>query len=340
LNQPLNKSTSMMGMEKPRLIIIGAGNWGTTLAVEFSQCCRINLWCRTVSRSVEIQRERENRTFLPGIKLPDSIIVEPKFHSPVSPEDWILIAVPSSQMQDICDESQPHIHPGQIIINASKGVVADTLKPISQTIEETLDGIVLVVLTGPTIANEIAHGEPARAVLSSRDVGTLLKLKKHLQLPHLSFETSRDVEGVELCAALKGIVAIGVGIAEGLGLHANIQSVIMTYGLNEFKTIAAFLQIPEKTVYGLSGMGDLITTCISSRSRNRRFGYLIGKGMPLDAALREVGMVVEGVSMAKTIVELTHFNLNIPLFRFIASSIFNGSQDTYRELIQTLEAVN
>jgi glycerol-3-phosphate dehydrogenase (NAD(P)+) len=325
---------------RQQVVIIGAGNWGTTLAIEFSHCCQVRLWSRTKAHAIQVNREGENKKFLPGIKLPESIIVEHKFSSPISPDAWVLISVPSSQMLDICSELKSEIHPGQIIINVSKGVVADTLRPISQVIEETLKDTVLVVLTGPTIAREIASGEPTRAVLSCKDVGALLRLKKTLKLPHLSFETSRDVNGVELCAALKGIVAIGVGIAEGLGLHSNIQSVIMTYGLNEFKIIAEFLQIPEKTIYGLSGMGDLITTCISPSSRNRRFGYLIGKGVALEQALKDVGMVVEGVSMAKTIVELAHFNLNIPLFRFIATSIFNGSQSIYEDLINTLKSVN
>jgi glycerol-3-phosphate dehydrogenase (NAD(P)+) len=327
-------------MKKKNAVILGAGNWGTTLAVEFSRCCQVRLWAENRDYADAINEHRENRQFLPGIKLPKSVVVEPKYASPIGPEDFLIMAVPSSQMVAVCHELKNRVHPGQIVINVSKGVVSDNLKTMSEIIEAELKNIHLVVLTGPTIAREVAAGEPARAVLACHDVGTLLTLRKTLNLPHLSFEMSRDVKGSELCAALKGIVAIGVGIAEGLNLHSNVQSVIMTYGLNEFKKIADFFHIPEKTIYGLPGMGDLITTCISPDSRNRRFGKLLGQGAPLKKALKEVGMVVEGVSMARTIVELAHFNLNIPLFQCLARIIFEAPKDIYLELTQTLKSIN
>lgn len=327
-------------MKQKEAVIIGSGNWGTTLAVEFSHCCRVRLWTENREYSDAINKHRENRQFLPGVKLSRGIRVEPKFSSPLNPDTWVVLAVPSSQMVNVCHELRPLIHPGQIIINVSKGVVSGNLKTMSEIIEEEMKDINLVVLTGPTIAREVAAGEPARAVLACRNVSTLLTLRKNLKLPHLSFEMSRDVNGSELCAALKGIVAIGVGIAEGLGLHSNVQSVIMTYGLNEFKKIAEFFHIPEKTIYGLPGMGDLITTCISPDSRNRRFGKLLGQGLPLNKALKQVGMVVEGVSMAKTIVELGHFNLDIPFFKCMARIIFESPKNVYKELIGTLQSIN
>jgi len=327
-------------MKKKNAVILGAGNWGTTLAVEFSRCCCVRLWAESKAYADAINGHRENRQFLPGIKLPKSVIVEPKYASRLGPEDFLILAVPSSQMVAVCREIKSRVHPGQIVINVSKGVVSDNLKTMSEIIESELENIHFVVLTGPTIAREVASGEPARAVLACRDVGTLLTLRKNLKLPHLSFEMSRDVKGSELCAALKGIVAIGVGIAEGLNLHSNVQSVIMTYGLNEFKKIADFFHIPEKTIYGLPGMGDLITTCISPDSRNRRFGRLLGQGVPLKKALKEVGMVVEGVSMARTIVELAHFNLDIPLFKCMARIIFEAPRDIYLELTETLKSIN
>jgi glycerol-3-phosphate dehydrogenase (NAD(P)+) len=325
---------------KKSAVILGAGNWGTTLAVEFSHCCHVRLWTENESYADAIGRYRENRQFLPGVRLPRSIKVEPKFSSELHASDWLVMAVPSSQMVPVCRELKSRIHRGQIVINVSKGVVSDNLKTMSEIIEAGLSDIHLVVLTGPTIAREVAAGEPARAVLACQDVATLLQLRKHLRLPHLSFEMSRDVKGSELCAALKGIVAIGVGIAEGLNLHSNIQSVIMTYGLNEFRKIAEFFHIPEKTIYGLPGMGDLIATCISPDSRNRRFGKLLGQGVPLHSALKKVGMVVEGVSMAKTIVELAHFNLDIPLFKCVSRIIFEAPKDVHKELTETLKAIN
>jgi glycerol-3-phosphate dehydrogenase (NAD(P)+) len=325
---------------KKTAIILGAGNWGTTLAVEFSHCCNVTLWTENQAYADTINRDGENKQFLPGVKLPENIHVEPKYASSIPADAWVLVAVPSSVIRPVCQELKEHVHPGQVVINVSKGVAAEGLKTMSELMAECLPNIRLVVLSGPTIAREITAGEPTRAVLACKDTGTLLELKKRLDLPHLSFEMSHDVKGNELCAALKGIVSIGVGMAEGLGLHANFQSVMMTYGLNEFHAIAQFLDIPDKTIYGLSGMGDVITTCISPHSRNRRFGKLLGQGMPAEKALKDVGMVVEGVSMAKTILELAHFNINIPLFKCIARIIFEGSRDVRRDLIETLKSIN
>ena len=320
-----------------RIVIIGAGNWGTTLAIECSARFPVRLWTRHAAEAAELERCRENRRFLAGHPLPRGILVEQAFASELEPLDWIFLVVPSVAMPELCMSLQTRIHPGQVIINASKGVVRETLTTMSELVAQRLPSARVVSLTGPTIAREIANGEPARAVLSCLDVGTLLELKRELTLPHLSFEMSRDVEGAELCAALKGMVAILVGISDGLGYHANMQATIMTYGLREFRVISKFLGIHENTVYGLSGMGDLITTCISPESRNRRFGRLLAQGKTLEAALAEVGMVVEGVSMAKTIREMAHFNLDIPLFRCLAEILFGEVGDLRKRLLETLE---
>jgi len=325
---------------RKKTVILGAGNWGTTLALEFAHCSSVTLWTQTEKQADLISKGRINKKYLPGIKLPKAIKVEQMFSSPIPKGAWLVLAIPSSKMAEVCHRLRGEVHEGQTVINVSKGVAVNSLTPLSKIIEEKLKNINLAVLSGPTIAREIAAGEPARAVLASKNVETLLELKKSLKLPHLTFEMSRDVEGSELCAALKGIVAIGVGIAEGLGLHANIQSAIMTYGLNEFGTIARFLHVPEKTIYGLSGMGDLITTCISPNSRNRRFGRLLGQGKKRSTALKEVGMVVEGIIMAKSIVELSRFNLNIPLFKALSKIIFQEKRNVRKTLMDTLNGIN
>ena len=323
-----------------RVIVIGAGNWGTVLAIELAAVLPVCLWAGDVRQAEAINDARENVKYLPGYKLPDNVTAENAYSSAIGADDILVIAVPSSQVEKVSLELISQIHSRQMIISVSKGIVSDSLKTVSEAIEAILPQAMVAVLTGPTIAREIAAGQPSKAILASRHLEVLLKLEKLLKLPHLKFEFSRDVRGVEICAALKGILAIGVGIAEGLGLESNIQGIIMTYGLKEFKTIARFLQIQENTIYGLAGMGDLITTCISMDSRNRRFGHLLANGVRLQDALSEVGMVVEGVAMAKNIVELSHFNLYIPLFKCITRIIFENPADIYSELVGTINGIN
>lgn len=322
-----------------RLIVIGAGNWGTALASELAHALPVVLWTRSEAHADQIKSSGTNDKYLPGHKLHDSLQVEAAFASPIQPEDWILIVVPSVAMRDLCQQLKPHMSPGQVVINATKGLLADSLVTMGQLIEQELPGICLTTLTGPTIARELAEGLPCRAVLSCADVGVLLQLKKKLKAPNLSFAMSRDVEGAELCAALKGLVAIACGIADGLGYKTNVQGALMTAGIREFGVLARFLQVPEKTIYGLSGLGDLFTTCISPDSRNRRFGRFLAQGQSLDQALAQVGMVVEGVSMAKTVNELAHFDLDIPFFSWIAQMIFDGSTDPRADLKKVLEGV-
>lgn len=322
-----------------RLIVIGAGNWGTALASELSHSLPVVLWTRTPEHAREISESRQNQRYLPGFHLHEHLQVECAFASAVAEDDLLLIVVPSVSMSKLCEELKDKIHPGQIVINATKGLQADSLVTMGQMISLALPLAKLVTLTGPTIAKELAEGLPCRAVLSCEDVGVLLKLKKALRAPNLSFAMSRDVEGAELCAALKGLVAIACGIADGLGYKTNVQGALLTAGIREFGVLARFLQVPEKTIYGLSGLGDLFTTCISPDSRNRRFGRLLAQGKDLESALAEVGMVVEGVSMARTVKELAHFDLDIPFFSWVAQMIFEGSKDVKADLRMVLEGV-
>ncbi len=319
------------------VIVLGAGNWGTVLAIELSSVCSVRLWTNTSNDADSIVQSHENERYLPGVKIPDKVIVEEKFNSTIAPDDIIVIVVPSKHMEAVCLELKGVIHSNQIIINASKGLRSDSLKTMSQVIKDCLPNVEIVALTGPTIAREIAEGLPACAVLSCENVEVLLELKKELTPPNLFFEMSRDVEGAELCASLKGLIAIAIGVCDGLKLKTNVQGAVITYGLREFKVIAEFLNIEDETVYGLSGVGDLITTCLSSDSRNRRFGTFRAQGLSLQEALDKVGMVVEGVSMAQTIVELSRFNLHIPLFNTITQIIFEEPESIYDELIATLK---
>ncbi len=317
-----------------RIFIIGSGNWGTTLATLFCRKNDVFLWTIDQKEADEINRTRENKAFLPGMKISERITVESKYSRSIEAEDLVILAIPSRRIESLAIELQKT--GVRNILNVSKGLKHDTLMTVKQIVRKHLPDVQFATLSGPTISREIANGLPAKAVLASSDLELLMSLQGALENDLLAFEFSRDIDGIELCGSLKGLIAIAVGIADGLGLKTNIFGLIMTYGLQEFAIVLEFLGVSTKTVYGIAGAGDLITTCLSENSRNRRFGKLLGEGKSREEALQEVGMVVEGVSMAKTIQQISRFNLNIPLFDSIARIIFEPVEDVQKELLDPL----
>jgi len=325
--------------ELGKIIVIGSGNWGTTLAMVFSQKNKVYLWTINEQEAQEINETREVK-FLPGIKLNENIIIENKFSRKIEKNDIVITAIPSRFIDDLTDEFIAHKTEEFIVLNASKGVEHTTLKTVWETVMAKLPKVQFANLAGPTIAREIAEGIPAKAILAARDVALLFQLQSKLENDLLKFEFSRDIKGVELASALKGLIAIAVGMADGLGFKTNIFGIIMTYGVDEFVTIMKFLGVYHKTAYSIAGIGDLITTCISENSRNRKFGKLLGQGYSREDALKEVGMVVEGVSMAKTINKLAKFNLSIPLISCITRIIFEDVKDVRKDFLNTLNSIS
>lgn len=322
-----------------KLIVIGSGNWGTTLAMLFAERNSVYLWTIDQQEADLINKTRETK-FLPDVKLPDNIIVEKKFSRPIEPDDIVITVIPSRYIEGLAEEMIANGGDKCTIVNASKGVKHSTLKTVGETLLDMMPNITFANLSGPTIARELAEGLPAKAILACEDVATLFRLQHTLENSLLKFEYSRDVKGIELAASLKGLIAIAVGIADGLGFKTNVFGLIMTYGLHEFVTVMKFLGVYHKTAYSIAGMGDLITTCISENSRNRTFGKLMAQGYSRDEALAKVGMVVEGVSMAKTIQKLTKFNLSIPLISCVTRIIFDDIEDIRAEMLNTMNNIS
>lgn len=335
----IEKMGVSMKKETRKIIVIGSGNWGTTLALIFSQRNLIYLWTIDQREADNINKKRQSQ-FLPGITLPENIIVEKKFSRKINQEDIVITAIPSRNIESLLQEFISHGAEDFTILNASKGVEHSTLMTMWEIIKSKMPQLKFANLSGPTISRELAEGIPAKAVLASRDIGILFDLQKILENDLLKFEFSRDVKGVELASAMKGLIAIAVGLADGLGFKTNVFGLIMTYGVHEFVTIMKFLGVYHKTAYSIAGMGDLITTCISENSRNRKFGKLLAKGYSRDDALKEVGMEVEGVSMAKTIIKLAQFNLSIPLISSVTKIIFDDVEDIRKELLDTLNSIS
>lgn len=316
------------------------GTGGTTLAILLAERNMVYLWTRTAEEAQEINQKRENVSYLQGVPLPSTILVEIVFNRAIEPEDIVLLAIPSRKIEEFFRECASKGYTRFTLVNASKGVEVNSLKTIQQTAKEILPQLCFVNLSGPTIAKEIAQGLPAKAILASENVDVLFKVADIFRNGLLQFSYSTDVKGIELASAMKGLIAIGIGLADGCGFKTNIFGLIMTYGLQEFTKVMEFLGVNTSTVYGIAGAGDLITTCLSENSRNRRFGYYLAIGQSREQALQSVGMEVEGVSMAKTVQKLTAFQLSIPLISFITRVIFDEIKDIKRELIQTLNAIN
>ncbi len=331
----MNRLPNITNSVSGDVIIVGAGNWGTTLSILISPHRHTRLWTRTISHSDQIRKDSENRRYLPGIGLPSELVVEPFGASRIGTNDLVIIAVPSHRVRPMSEKLAP-LMSGQIIVNSAKGFEHHTMKTLSQVIGELVAGSPLVVWSGPNIARELALGKPGRAVLAGRDMSVLSRAARMLRNDRISFEISRDVRGVELCGSLKGILAITIGLADGLELGDNFVGLLLSYGLREFVAIAEFMGIPGDTIYGIAGLGDCVTSSLSPHGRNRCFGRLIGQGMPPEKAIGEVGMVVEGVQMLQTITELEDLKVPIPLFSAVKQIVFNPDGNVRELLVDTV----
>lgn len=314
------------------LIVIGSGNWGLTLAALFARTLPTRVWTIDEPSAKRLNETRRAPTTTFPTALPASLLIESKYSIDVDPRNTlVVIAVPSGQVRAAAKELGSHTR-APLVLCVSKGFDAACQCTMSEVIKQEIPGASVVVLTGPTIANEVALGKPTRAFLASDNLMHLALVRDALRNDVIAFEVSRNPTHHEICAALKGIVAIAAGLADGLELGANAQGVLMTEGLKELAAVAAFFGIPESVAYGVSGAGDLITTCLSSDSRNRRLGVLLAQGRTLQQALDEVRMTVEGVAMSQTIETLWALDVSIPLFHTVNAILRGRDVDVRREL--------
>ncbi|MHC4984595.1 MAG: NAD(P)H-dependent glycerol-3-phosphate dehydrogenase [Planctomycetota bacterium] len=321
------------------IVVIGSGNWGLALASLFSGNRPTRVWTVDQAMADDINAHRDRPGEFYPYPLPDSVVVECKYVTAVDPASTLFVlAVPSSTVADVAAELG-RVAESPLVLSVSKGYDAHRLCTMSALIAQQIPGAAVVVLTGPTIANEVAEGKPTRAVLAGDDLMHLATVKEALTNDVISFEVSRDPSHHEICAALKGIVAIAVGMADGLEMGANIQGILMTEGLKEMAAVASFFNIPESFAYGVSGAGDLITTCISPDSRNRRLGQALANGLSADQALTEVGMTIEGLAMSQTIETLWSLDVSIPLFHLVNRIVAGEHDDVRRQLSDLLQRI-
>ena len=283
-----------------KITILGAGSWGTALAVFLSnKGNNVRLWGRNANQLDKISFSRENEKYLPGISLKSNIIVTKDIEEATKDADIIVCSVASQALRSVIKEISPYLKEGAIIVNTAKGIEKGTFLRLSQVVYEEATNIKFAVLSGPSHAEEVSKGLPTTLVAASEDIKVAQEIQDLFMSDRLRVYTNPDVVGVELGGALKNIIALGAGISDGMGFGDNAKAAMMTRGITEISRLGIKLGAQHATFSGLSGIGDLIVTCTSLHSRNRRCGMLIGQGVKPQDAVKEIGMVVEGAFAAE-----------------------------------------
>lgn len=297
------------------IAIIGDGGWGTTLGILLSKKgYNITIWGAFPDYIAILKRNRENIKFLPGVKIPDSITFTASLEEALRAKELLVLAVPSQFMRNVLLMLKMQDLYDKIFISVTKGIENKTLKRMSEIIVEVLGKQDIAVLSGPTIALEVANGVPTTAVVASSDPGLGKKIQEVFITDRFRIYAVTDVIGVELGGSLKNIIAIAAGTCDGLGFGTNAKAALLTRGLVEIVRLGVAMGARKETFYGLSGLGDLTTTCVSQYSRNRWLGEEIGKGKKLSDILKETDMVVEGVATAKSAYDLSkRYKVEMPI---------------------------
>lgn len=285
--------------------IIGAGSWGTALATVVSgKGNEVRIFDVDKEHLERMERDRENGDYLPGVKLEDNIAMAYTSEDAVKDADVVLFSAPAQHFRSAFDAALPYIREDAIIINVAKGIEQGSHMRLSQIAAEKIDMSRYVVLSGPSHAEEVGKQMPTTVATASVDLKTAEAIQDLFITNRFRVYTTEDVVGVELGGALKNVIALGAGISDGMGFGDNAKAALMTRGLAEITRLGIAEGASPETFAGLTGVGDLIVTCTSMHSRNRRCGILMGEGMDPDAAVREVGMVVEGMYTAEAAYEL------------------------------------
>ncbi len=302
-------------MEK--IAIIGDGGWGTTLAILLAKKgFAVSLWGPLPDYVKFLHRKRENVKFLPSVKIPREVNISSDIEEVTEGAKIVVLVVPSHFMREVVMKLKGIKSGGAIILSASKGIENDTLMRMSEVIVDVLGEQKIAVLSGPSIAREVAKEIPTTVVASSVDETIADEIQKVFATERFRVYTNSDVIGVELGGALKNIIAIAAGIADGLGFGTNAKAALLSRGLVEITRLGVAMGARAGTFSGLSGIGDLVTTCISPYGRNRKVGEQIGKGKKLSQILKSMEMVAEGVRTSKSVYELSNkFAIEMPITR-------------------------
>lgn len=282
-----------------KIAVIGAGSWGTALSVMLSTKGHQIRICDVDRKLIErMKKDRSNEKYLPGIRFNENLSVVSSNAEAIEGADIVLFAAPAQHFRSALEQAVPFLSEDQILVNVAKGIEKETLLRLSEITHILRPGSKYCVLSGPSHAEEVGRLLPATVTVASKDMALAEYIQKEFSTDRFRVYTNEDVCGVELGGALKNIIALGAGVSDGIGLGDSAKAALMTRGLTEITRLGIRLGAKQETFAGLSGMGDLIVTCTSMHSRNRRCGIMIGEGIPVKEAIDRVGMVVEGITTA------------------------------------------
>lgn len=313
-------------MHKLHISILGDGGWGTTLAILLSnKGYPVTLWGAFENYSKIMSKSRINAKFLPGLIIPKEIKITADIKSAIKDADIIVLAIPSQYTREVLKKIKSNFAKKSIFVSVTKGIEISSLKRISEIIYAQLGPVKLAVLSGPTIAQEVAKGIPTTAVAASTNKDVRKKIQNVFNTDKFRVYTNADLIGVELGGSLKNVIAIACGVADGLGFGTNTKAAILTRGLAEISRLGIAMGAKLKTFSGISGLGDLVTTCISQQSRNRRVGELIGEGKTLKEISSHMQMVAEGVPTAKSAYTLSlKYKIEMPITKEVYNLLYKN----------------
>jgi glycerol-3-phosphate dehydrogenase (NAD(P)+) len=306
--------------------VIGAGSWGTAVAALLARKAPTRLWARSPALADEITRHHASPDYLPGLELPGALVATADLSEAVGDADIVLVAVPSHGFRAVIGDLAPHIAAGSTIVILTKGIEAGSNRRMSQIVSEVLPGTPAGMLTGPNLAREVAEGQPAASVIALEDEAQAVRVQEALHSSTYRVYSSGDVIGCEVAGAAKNVIAIAAGMSDGLGFGENTRAALITRGLTELARVGTALGGQPLTFGGLAGVGDLVATCTSARSRNRSLGFALGTGQSLAEALAGTHMVAEGVRTAAPLVELAQgHGLELPIVAQVAAIVAGTS---------------
>lgn len=307
------------------LTFLGSGSFGTALAVIFSNYdFKIKMFDRNSDVVEGINNERKNIKYLTDIVIPDNIYATCDINEAVSDADVIFFALPSIAIREVAKKISSSIKKSSIVVCLSKGIERNSYKRLSQVLEEELPDNSIVILSGPSHAEEVAMKKPTALVATSKDMDSARLIRDTLSNDVLRIYTNSDIIGVEIGGAMKNVIALGIGVIVGMGYGDNSSAAIITRSLHDIIKIGVKFGANVETFFGLTGIGDLMVTCLSEHSRNRKCGFLIGQGMKLNEAIEKIGMVVEGVNACKIFYEMgKEKNIELPIIESLYNVLFN-----------------
>lgn len=305
--------------------VIGSGTWGTALAILlYGNGHQVEVWS-AIDAEVEALNKNRRHPNLKDVVIPDGIVITGDLKKAMEEKDLLVLSVPSVFVRETAKKMRPWLKEGQIVVNVAKGIEEGTLLTLTQIIEEELPGAEVAALSGPSHAEEVSRGLPTTCVAGSHKRAVAEKIQSLFMSPVFRVYTSPDLLGIELGGALKNVIALAAGVADGLGYGDNTKAALITRGIAEIARLGVAMGGKVETFAGLTGIGDLIVTCASMHSRNRRAGILIGKGYTMDEAMKEVKMVVEGVYSAKAALELSEkYHISMPIVEQVNAVLFDG----------------